>query len=69
MTKKQMKRLIVVSAIKNSVSVHEDEGDKNLGDYETWTSWIMYITSCTYSELMDAMDAYRKETGKELCFA
>lgn len=68
MTKKQMKRRII-TAIKLSVSDHEDEGDKNLGDYETWTSWIMYITSCTYSELMDAMDAYRKETGKELCFA
>lgn len=69
MTKKQIKRLIIVSSIKNSVREHDDQGDKNLGDYTVWTAWIMYICSCNYAELKDAMDAYRKETGKELCFA
>ena len=69
MNKKQKKQRNIVCAIKNSVLEHEDQGDKNLGDYTVWTSWIMYIAQCNYSELRDAMNVYRKETGKELSFA
>lgn len=69
MNKKQKKQRNIVRAISNSVLEHEDQGDENLGDYTVWTSWIMYIAQCNCSELRDAMNVYRKETGKELCFA
>lgn len=68
MTKAQKKQQHIVWAIKDSVRIHEDDGDKTLGDYTVWTSWIMYIAQCNYTELRVAMDAYRKETGKELRF-
>lgn len=69
MTKKQIKQLIIVSAIKNSVREHEDQGDKDLGEYTVWTSWIMWLTGCTYNELSSAMRSYREETGNVLLFS
>lgn len=69
MTNKQIKQLIILGAIKNSVREHEDQGDKNLGEYTIWTSWIMWLTGCTYSELSSAMQSYRAETGKALLFS
>lgn len=69
MTKKQIKQKQILNAIRNSVREHKDQGDKTLGEYTVWTSWIMYLTGCTYRELSSALQSYREETGSVLLFS
>lgn len=69
MTAKQKKHQKIINAIKNSVREHADQGDKSLGEYTVWTSWIMWLTGCTYSELSSAMRSYIAETGNALLFS
>lgn len=60
---KQMKQKRIIWTIENSMREHVDQGDKTLGDYTIWTSWIMYLTGCTHKELADAMKVYCEENG------